>query len=100
MCFSVFAAIVMTLIVVDLIITQKKGLFQYPLTAVQVAVLYRFDNNNTMHTPNTLNLTRNAVCRLFAGNLTKWDDPEILDHNPALAANPAYVDQNVTVSFF
>lgn len=47
---------------------------------------------------NTLNLTASAACGIWAGQITRWDDPEILTHNPLI--NPATVaGKNITVPF-
>lgn len=36
---------------------------------------------------NTLNLTRVALAGIFAGVITRWDDPEILNANPTVTAS-------------
>lgn len=44
---------------------------------------------------NTLNLTRVALAGIFAGVITRWDDPEILNANPTITASQ--LNSTVTV---
>lgn len=81
----------------DLLISgysHAQGIRQYPITTSQVSVLY---NLPLSYLPtDALNLTRAAVCGIFTGQVTQWDDPVILNANPAI--NPLDVSgKNITV---
>ncbi len=55
-----------------------KGLVFLPVTAGELVIAYNLEG-----VPK-LKLSRKAQADIFLGNITKWDDPEIVKHNPGV----------------
>ena len=54
-----------------------------PVSAGGVSFMYNLLDNNGNPITN-LRLTRQAVCKIFTGQITRWNDPEIVATNPKI----------------
>jgi phosphate transport system substrate-binding protein len=61
----------------------KRGVQLIPITAGAVVVAY-----NLPDLKQPLQLSRKALAGIFLGNITKWNDPEIVKYNPDMPATP------------
>jgi ABC-type phosphate transport system substrate-binding protein len=57
-----------------------------PVSAGGVSFMYNLTDSSGNRISN-LQLTRDAACRIFTGAIKKWNDPAIVQFNPALASN-------------
>jgi ABC-type phosphate transport system substrate-binding protein len=65
-----------------------------PVSAGGLAFMYNLKDGSGNRI-NTLKLTRRAVCKIFTGAITKWNDPEIVATNPQLASYSQTIHQIV-----
>lgn len=56
-----------------------------PVSAGGVAFMYNLTDSSG-HRLSNLKLTRRAACKIFTGQITRWNDPELVATNPALAS--------------
>lgn len=75
-----------------------QGYRQFAFTVPQTIMTYSLGG---LIPDNSLNLTANAICGIWAGQITRWDDPEIINVNPQLAAIQSLIaGKNITVRTF
>lgn len=55
------------------------NLLQFPTVIGSVVLTYNVPGINQ-----SINLTQNAVANIYLGNITKWNDPEIVNSNPGV----------------
>lgn len=54
---------------------------QFPIALGSVTIYYNLTNFTS---PNTLRLNASVAAAIFQGNITTWDDPQIIAINPNL----------------
>lgn len=68
---------------------EEKGLVQFPTVIGGVVVVY----NLPLPKDQQLKLDQKAICNIYLGKITKWNDPYLLSLNPGLKLP----DRNITV---
>ncbi|MEM4657345.1 MAG: phosphate ABC transporter substrate-binding protein PstS [Candidatus Methanosuratincola sp.] len=59
---------------------QNPGILHIPETGGGIVVAYNIPGIGS-----GMNLTADVIAKIFQGNITRWDDPEIVSINPALS---------------
>ena len=68
------------------------NLFVLPMLSVALVPIYRLDAVNVSL---SLTFSRSTLALLFAGNITSWNDPQIVQDNPGVVLP----SQNITVAY-
>lgn len=61
----------------------SKEFVYVPLVAGPVGIIYRLDKYNT-----TIKMSTNTLAKIFAGQITMWNDPQILSENLSAGKTP------------
>lgn len=70
---------------------EPAGILQIPLVAGPIAITYRLDGFN-----GSLYLKKDTLAKIFAGQITSWNDKAIVADNTQTVKTPVYKTQKVT----